>query len=905
MGGPSGQKNKTHKAGRRAGPSARERARQGKEVAAPRAHPKSAAHDGKLQRHLAARQQRDAKRQELLERKRKGAAPVVVAVLPLSEEVDVARFWHGLRHACEASLAPGGPASGAAAGASGSGSAGAGGDMELELLMSSGPLAPTTVTIAARSRVRLTLLPPPPVRGDPLAVADLGRCAEVVLLLLPGGEPATAAGAAAAAAAGAAAGVDAAGQAALAVLRAMGMPSIVPCVVGAGTASGSGSGAAAAASMKDRSAAKKRAEKALAAHLAGEHRLLHADTPTDLAALARHLAEHPPSAPPLWRQQRPGVMVEKAEYEPEAAGPGPSSVAAAAAAAGGGEGGAAGGGGVLTVYGFVRGTGLSANQLVTVPGAGDFRILSIHGPPDPHAVTGRHVPAHQAEKAMDVEAGAAGGAGPGPVVAQPDAEEADVLVRENVPAPGEGEQTWPTEEEMEAAAAAAPRMRKKKVPEGTSEYQAAWILDDEDYGTDDEDGSEDESDEDPYGMDADDGGRRRRGGAGDAAMGDDAEAPELQPIDDDDDAATDAGEAMALDEEGGDAAYAAALEAAREAKARRRGGDGEAEAAQLDFPDEVDVPLDQPARVRFQKYRGLKSLRTSAWDPKESLPADYARVFAFENFKRAHKRAREAAQRATSDLDPCAVAPGSYVAIRIGGVPPEAAERVLAAVAAAAAGQAVPLTVFGLMQHEAKLSVVNFAMRKAAGYSAPVANKERLLLVTGLRSFTARPILSTDDPGADKHRMEKFVHDGQHVVASVYAPIMYPPLPLLAFKLPEPAEAAHGAQTRLAAVGALRGCDPDRINLKRIMLTGTPVRVHRRRATVRFMFHNPDDVRWFRPVELSTKYGRRGRITEPLGTHGAMKCLFDSPLQQRDTVCMPLYKRVFPVWPSDMSFAER
>jgi pre-rRNA-processing protein TSR1 len=98
------------------------------------------------------------------------------------------------------------------------------------------------------------------------------------------------------------------------------------------------------------------------------------------------------------------------------------------------------------------------------------------------------------------------------------------------------------------------------------------------------------------------------------------------------------------------------------------------------------------------------------------------------------------------------------------------------------------------------------------------------------------------------------------------------------------------------ATGIALAPNPLRCILKRIILTGYPLRVHKKKATVRYMFFNPLDIKYFKPVELYTKEGLKGHIKQALGTHGLMKCTFNDYIKHSDVICMPLYRRVFPVW---------
>ncbi|XP_041652748.1 pre-rRNA-processing protein TSR1 homolog [Cheilinus undulatus] len=531
-----------------------------------------------------------------------------------------------------------------------------------------------------------------------------------------------------------------------------------------------------------------------------------------------------------------------------------------------GTGGGPTGLGTLCVSGYVRGHPLRADRLVHISGHGDYQLSQIDAPLDPLPLNLTVARPAKPSKGGDVDMlDGAEEEAPVRVLMKADPSCRESLQTEAEVDPMDGEQTWPTETELLEAEEARKNKRVMKVPKGTSDYQAMWIVDEDEENGEMDDESDDDDDDNDDMLDEAMDGDYEENNSQDAGSG--SEEEEEDEEEEEEVCSTKrAGADQRYDENMDEAAEQEGLKRYREARANEM------------FPDEVDTPLDMAARIRFQRYRGLKSFRSSPWDPMENLPLNYSRIFQFQSFERTRRRilAETAAEEEGAMV-------GWYVTLHIVDVPFSVMESVQS-------GR--PLMLMSLLPHEQKMSVMHLLVRRHPSNTEPIKSKEELVFHCGFRRFRASPIFS-QHTSADKHKMERFLRPDAPTVVSVYAPITFPPAGVLLFK-----QRSDGIQD-LVATGSLLSCDPQRIVLKRIVLSGHPFKINRRSAVVRYMFFNRDDIMWFKPVELRTKWGRRGHIKEALGTHGHMKCVFDNQLRSQDTVLMNLYKRVYPRWTYD------
>ncbi|KAJ4356225.1 ribosome biogenesis protein tsr1 [Didymosphaeria variabile] len=411
--------------------------------------------------------------------------------------------------------------------------------------------------------------------------------------------------------------------------------------------------------------------------------------------------------------------------------------------------------------------------------------------------------------------------------------------------------------------------RPRRLPKGTSNYQAAWYLDDcSDSGSDLEDFDMEDVDETSGGAHA-------------------HPADGIEGMDVDGRAMTEAGPSeypqseMFLDP--------APEDEAAQIEAYRKSRKNEAE-EDLEFPDEIELHPNVDARERLIRYRGLKSLRESVWEKDEDKPyepSEWPRLLEISDYKRtATKFMREAWAGG--------VKPGTRVNVHLRGVP-------------LSWQGSRPMALFSLLRHEHKRTACNYSMLLSSEYEGPIKSKTEIIAQCGPRRMIINPLFSqAGNTPNDVHKFDRYLHPGRSAIACFVGPITWGNVPVLYFQRTsspasdfdsnvQPASIpTPNPSLRLIATGTSLPPSLNRVIAKRIILTGHPYKINKRIVTVRYMLFNDKDVKWFKSLPLWTRRGRSGFIKESLGTHGYFKATFDGKINPMDAVAVSLYKRMWP-----------
>ena len=507
-----------------------------------------------------------------------------------------------------------------------------------------------------------------------------------------------------------------------------------------------------------------------------------------------------------------------------------------------------------TITGIVRGKNLNPDRLVHVPGWGEYKIAHI-----------KQIPNQSHKRKADEMAVEEVAAEWGPTA---DQDGLDELAPETVEMTDATSTTATNDQKgvllddhhyFSDDDSHMPA-RPKKLPKGTSNYQAAWFLDDV------SDSDEELEDDGDIKMDNDEVSQPQDGFVAAAEVEPTEGVPTEYPqsemhVDADDDK-----EAKQL----------------QEFRSRKK----EAE-EDLEFPDEIELHPHALARERLAKYRGLKSLRTSEWSTAEDAPyepEDHKRLLQIPDYKKSHSAAKK--ESLTGGIHA-----GTKVEIELQNVP------------LTLMTGPPPSSMFSLLRHEHKHSVINLNMTIRSEVEAPVRSKEELIIQIGHRRLAINPIFSA--PGQtpnDVHKFDRFLHPGRTAIATFTGPVTWGSVPVLVFKrsADEAAQSGDAMNTSnkpsLQLVGSATTVPPSntRVIAKRVILTGHPYKIHKKLVTIRYMFFNREDVAWFAALPLWTKRGRQGFMKEPLGTHGYFKATFDGKINPMDAVGVSLYKRVWP-----------
>ncbi|XP_017795416.1 PREDICTED: ribosome biogenesis protein BMS1 homolog [Habropoda laboriosa] len=223
--------------------------------------------------------------------------------------------------------------------------------------------------------------------------------------------------------------------------------------------------------------------------------------------------------------------------------------------------------------------------------------------------------------------------------------------------------------------------------------------------------------------------------------------------------------------------------------------------------------------------------------------------------------------------------PGMYVRVEIETVPCELISHL---------DPTYPLIIGGLLHGEENIGYVHTRIKKHRWYPKILKSKDPLILSVGWRRFQTLAIFSKLEDNL-RNRMLKYTPEHVACMAHFWGPITPQSTGILVVQ----DVATRPPGFRIAATGSIVEIDKSTQIMKKLKLTGVPMKIYKKTAFIKDMFNSALEVAKFEGARVKTVSGIRGQIKKAVSKpEGCFRATFEDKILLSDIVFCRTWYRV-------------